>query len=92
MNENNTRKLEYAAAIQAHLAEMLTDEECIYYIEDWQEHLTEFFTAAIMAVSSLHGRVTDDSKSFLEFSYLVNRLIVQHIIEQREDETINTNI
>lgn len=43
MNDKNRKKIQYAAAIQSQLAEMLEDEECEYYLNDWQENVTEFF-------------------------------------------------
>lgn len=92
MNEKNEKKLQYSVMIQTQLAEMLQDENCNNYIEDWQDNLTEFFTATIIAISNLHNRITGDKKNYLEFSYLVNQLIVQHIIEQREDKTGNSNL
>lgn len=92
MNEKNEKKLQYSVMIQTQLAEMLQDENCNNYIEDWQDNLTEFFTAAIIAISNLQNRITGNKKNYLEFSYLVNQLIVQHIIEQREDETENSNL
>lgn len=92
MNEKNEKKLQYSFMIQTQLAEMLQDENCNNYIEDWQDNLTEFFTAAIIAISNLQNRITGNKKNYLEFSYLVNQLIVQHIIEQREDKTENSNL
>lgn len=92
MNEKNEKKLQYSVMIQTQLAEMLQDENCNNYIEDWQDNLTEFFTAAIIAISNLQNRITGNKKNYLEFSYLVNQLIVQHIIEQREDKTENSNL
>lgn len=92
MNEKNEKKLQYSVMIQTQLAEMLQDENCNNYIEDWQDNLTEFFTAALIAISNLQNRITGNKKNYLEFSYLVNQLIVQHIIEQREDKTENSNL
>lgn len=92
MNEKNEKKLQYSVMIQTQLAEMLQDENCDNYIEDWQDNLTEFFTAALIAISNLQNRITGNKKNYLEFSYLVNQLIVQHIIEQREDKTENSNL
>lgn len=92
MNEKNEKKLQYSVMIQTQLAEMLQDENCDNYIEDWQDNLTEFFTAAIIAISNLQNRITGNKKNYLEFSYLVNQLIVQHIIEQREDKTENSKL
>lgn len=89
MNEKNHKKILYAATIQSHLADMLQDEECIYYLDDWQEHVTEFMTAINMAACNMYNKITGDNKTFLEFSYIVNQLIVQHIIEQREDKEID---
>lgn len=92
MNEKNKKKLQYSVMIQTQLAEMLQDENCNNYIEDWQDNLTEFFTAALIAISNLQNMITGNKKNYLEFSYLVNQLIVQHIIEQREDKTENSNL
>ena len=90
MNEKNHKKIQYAAAIQSQLADMLQDEECSNYLDDWQEHVTEFMTAINMAACNMYNKITGDNKTLLEFSYIVNQLTVQHIIEQREDETIES--
>ena len=89
MNEKNRKKIQYAAAIQSQLAEMLQDEECNHYLDYRQQNVTEFFTAINMAACNMFNKVTDDNKTFLEFSYIVNQLTVQHIIAQRDDKEID---
>ncbi|WP_294141629.1 hypothetical protein [uncultured Sanguibacteroides sp.] len=86
MNKKNCKKIQYAAAIQTQLSEMLQDEECMNHLEDWEEHVTEFFTAINMATCNMYNQITGDKKTLLEFSYIVNQLTVQHVIEQREDK------
>ncbi|MDQ8094220.1 hypothetical protein [Bacillus amyloliquefaciens] len=49
--------------------------------------LTEFFTAANMALLFLFNEFTGDQKNALEFTYVLNRLAAQKAIENvREAE------
>lgn len=48
-----------------------------------------FFTAINMVACNMYNEITGDNKNILEFSYLVNQLAVQHIIEHRDDKEID---
>lgn len=86
MNEKNRKKIQYAAAIREQLADMMENEECSNYLDDWKENLTEFFTAIHMAVTTIFNDLTGEKKNFLEFDHIVNQLIVQHMLDTREDK------
>lgn len=43
---------------------------------------TEFFIGIIKATGMLYTELTEDDKSFLEFTYLANQLIVQDLLDK----------
>ncbi len=49
-----------------------------------EEELTEDFQAMIYALHDLHQRITEDPMDVLEFTYLMNRLVFQHLLEKRD--------
>ena len=49
-----------------------------------EEELTEDFQAMIYALYDLHQRITEDPMDVLEFTYLMNRLVFQHLLEKRD--------
>ena len=40
----------------------------------------------IYALYDLHQRITEDPMDVLEFTYLMNRLVFQHLLEKRESD------
>ncbi|MED4828179.1 hypothetical protein [Bacillus atrophaeus] len=58
------------------------NEESEHYISELEDvDLTEFFTAANMALLMLFNEFTGEQKNALEFTHVLNRLAAQKAIE-----------
>ena len=71
----------HTSLIYRQIIEMISDEDCENHIELTDENLTDFFTSLSLACSILFNKLTGEHKSYLEYSHVVNQLIVQYIIE-----------
>lgn len=49
------------------------------------ETLTEDFTAMIYALFFIYKNITGDDTDILGFTHILNRLVVQHVMEEEED-------
>lgn len=65
------------------------DEESRDYVDQLEmdkEELTEDFTAMLYAMYFIYKRMVDDSEDIIGFTHLLNRLAIQHIMENEGDE------
>ncbi|WP_091016020.1 hypothetical protein [Paenibacillus amylolyticus] len=57
------------------------DECCIYDMT--KIDATEFFTSLFQAQTVLFNELTESNKTYLEFSYLANQIVVQDLMERK---------
>lgn len=71
------------------LANAYKDEEsrdCVDHLEMNPEDATEDFTAMLYAMFFVYRRMTGDDEDIIGFTHLLNRLAIQHIIEDEEEK------
>ena len=85
--ENKTA--DYAILVYRQIVDMINNEDSENYIELNEENLTDFFTALTMGCSVLFNKLTGDKKSYLEYTYIVNQLIVQYIMDKSSVEKLD---
>jgi predicted GNAT superfamily acetyltransferase len=52
----------------------------------WKDiDLTDFFTAYVKAGGYIYNRITGDDKNYLEFTHVANQLIVQDLMEKKDE-------
>lgn len=51
------------------------------------ENLTEDFTAMVFALAMLYDKVTGEQIEILDFTHLLNKLVVQHLLENQAHPT-----
>ena len=68
------------ALITMQIDEMLTDEECNYYIELNNDNITQFFTALNNAICNKMIK-TGMADNFLESQHIYNKLLVQYLLK-----------
>ncbi|MBN7743863.1 hypothetical protein JYA35_14855 [Bacillus velezensis] len=72
---------QYIQGILGAISEVFNEESEHYLTELEDVDLTEFFTAANMALLFLFNEFTGDQKNALEFTYVLNRLAAQKAVE-----------
>lgn len=78
------KQIQYIAAIAGVVNELFDDESHLKQY-NWSEiDLTQFLTAYIKAGNYIFNKVTDIEKNNLEFTHLVNQLIVQDMLEDKQ--------
>lgn len=81
-----TQLEEYTLAISESIFSLFKDEDDggnpNYHYDLNKIDATKFFTAMIMACGYIYNRLTQDDKTFLDFTYLANQLIVQNLLEK----------
>jgi hypothetical protein len=60
------------------------DREDLPKLELTEEGLTEDFTAMLQAMRVNYIRITDDDVDLIGFTHLLNRLAIQHVMEQKD--------
>lgn len=70
------------------LSDVYKDEEQrqLYVFEKLEltkEDLTDDFTAMLIALSGMYNRIVDDDVDLIDFTHILNKLAVQHIMEAR---------
>lgn len=79
---------EYAQATADAILSLFKDEEDggnpNYHYDLAKIDGTEFFTGLIMGCNAVYQRLTGDEKNNLEFTYLMNQLIVQHMLKNKD--------
>jgi hypothetical protein len=68
------------ALITMHIDDMLTDEECNYYIELSNDNITHFFTALNNAICNKMIK-TGMASNFLKAQHIYNELLVQYLLK-----------
>jgi hypothetical protein len=76
---------QYTAEIYDHLLELFDRDSENFKFDLEKIDATELFTALVKANGILFNRLTDDNKSFLDFTYLCNSLIVQAMKNKEEE-------
>ncbi|MCP6682959.1 hypothetical protein [Bacillus nakamurai] len=78
---------QYTQGILGAISDVFNEDSEHYLTELEDVDLTEFFTAANMALLFLFNEFTGDQKNALEFTHVLNRLAAQKAIENvREAE------
>lgn len=90
MSMNKNKIDEYGIAVCDAILSLFRDEENdgnpnFHYDLD-KIDATEFFTGVVLGCNLLYNQLTNDNKNILEFSYLVNHLAVQHLIDNIREE------
>lgn len=78
------KELGYTQAIIEAVNSLFDEESELQKYEGWDKvDLTSFFTAYIMAGNYMFNTLTGDDKNNLEFTHLVNQLIVQYMLRDK---------
>ena len=85
--ENKTA--DYAVLVYRQIVDMINNEDSENCIELNEGNLIDFFTALTMGCSVLFNKLTGDNKSYLEYTYIVNQLIVQYIMDKSSVEKLD---
>lgn len=72
---------QYTQGILGAITDMFNEDSEHYFTELEDVDLTEFFTAANMALLLLFNELTGDQKNALEFTHVLNGLAAQKAIE-----------
>ncbi|TJZ71418.1 hypothetical protein FA037_05730 [Bacillus amyloliquefaciens] len=72
---------QYTQGILGAITDMFNEDSEHYFTELEDVDLTEFFTAANMALLLLFNELTGDQKNALEFTHILNGLAAQKAIE-----------
>lgn len=59
------------------------NQECVPKLEMKEDSLTEDFTAMLYAQYMLYRRITEDDTDIIGFTHILNRLALQHVMEER---------
>lgn len=51
-----------------------------------EDELTEDFTAMLFAMKLFYGRISSDEQDIIGFTHILNRLAIQHVMEQGGNE------
>lgn len=87
----NTNKAdEYAIAVADSILSLFRDEEyggnINFHYDLTQIDATEFFTGMIMGCNLVFNKLTGEKMNMLDFTNLVIKLIVQHLLGEKENE------
>ncbi|PRS16591.1 hypothetical protein C6W27_09340 [Bacillus paralicheniformis] len=77
----------YTQGLVSAIADVFNEESDNYMGDLKDADLTEFFTAANMALTMLFNEFTDDDKNAIEFTHVLNGLAVQKAIENVKGAT-----
>lgn len=72
----------------ASLMNTYKDEESRDYIDQLEmdkEDITEDFTAMLYSMWVIYRKMVDDTEDIIGFTHLLNRLAIQHIMENEEE-------
>lgn len=83
MNKEETRMV---ASIYESITGLFNEENELYIGDLRKVDLTQFFTGAVKALYLFYKQLTDDERTLLEFTHLMNHLVVQDLIEKKEGE------
>lgn len=53
------------------------------------DDLTEDFTAMLYAMSTLYAKITGENDDIIDFTYILNKLAIQKIMEVNENGTLD---
>lgn len=62
------------------------NQEPLQKMELNNDSLTENFTAMVYALNLFFDKVTGQTIDIIDFTHLLNKLVVQHLLEQKEVE------
>lgn len=71
-----------AIIINAYRAE--ENQEPVQKMQLTNDNLTEDFTAMVYALNMFFDEVTGQEIDIIDFTHLLNKLVVQHLLEQKE--------
>lgn len=83
MEEKEDQVAEYAFIFVQALNSALKNKKNNGNIELNDDNAVDVFTAMIMACGFVYNQLTGEEKSYLEFTYLANQLIVENLLEDK---------